>query len=422
MSADRITIGERQIWGGRTSFGISAADRRQHVYVIGKTGTGKSTLLRNMMIQDIEAGRGVGFIDPHGDLAEELLDCIPPSRVRDVVYFNPADREFPIGFNLLREAGFDRHLVASGIVSAFKNVWRDSWGPRLEYILYCTVAALTGIQNATVLGIQRMLTDERYRKWVVRQVGDPAIRTFWENEFARYDKRFLAEAIAPIQNKVGQLMMSPIIRNVLGQVRSRFNPRFLMDDGRIFIANLAKGRLGEDKANLLGSMLVTAFQLAAMSRTDMPERDCRDWYLYVDEFHNFATESFASILSEARKYRLCLTLAHQFTSQIRPEIRDSVFGNVGTFVAFRVSEADATLLDREYGGGYSARRFTDLGNFEVYVKAILHGEQLEPFSARTNVRIDRRHGRRVNIVRRSRNSFATPRHTVEGRIKRWMER
>lgn len=374
-----------------------------------------------MLIQDIEAGHGIGFIDPHGDLAEELLDCIPPSRVRDVIYFNPGDREFPIGFNLLRTNHDQSDLVASGIVSAFKNVWRDSWGPRLEYILYASLAALADVEHTTLLGIPRMLSDARYREWIVRQVRDPAIRSFWENEFARYDKRLLVEAISPIQNKVGQLVLSPIIRNVVGQVKSRFEPRYIMDNRRIFIASLSKGALGEDKANLLGSLLVTAFQLAAMSRIDTPACDRVDWNLYVDEFQNFATESFASILSEARKFRLSLTLANQHTRQVPEALRDAVFGNVGTFISFRVSEADAAMLAREYGDGYSPHQFIGLSNFEAMAKSLEHGEQREPFAVTTEPPLDRRYGRGASIVRRARNSFAAPRVVVEDRIRRWME-
>lgn len=418
---NRIEIGHRQTWGGQQAVGIEAADRRQHVYVIGKTGTGKSSLLKNLIVQDIEAGDGVGLIDPHGDLALDVLDGVPPWRTRDVLYFHPADAEHPIGFNPLHGAvGDRRHLVASSIVSAFKNVWSDSWGPRLEYVLYATVASLACLENGTLLGIQRMLSDAQYRRWVVQQVEDPMVRAFWEREFASFDKRLAAEIIAPIQNKVGQIVMSPLIRNVVGQVKSRIDPRFLMDNRRIFIANLAKGRLGEDKANLLGSLLVSAFHLAAMGREDVPERDRQDWYLYVDEFQNFATDSFASILSEARKQRLCLTLAHQHTSQIRPEVRDSIFGNAGTIVSFRVSEADAAVLAREFGHSYDSSAFTDLPNYEALMKLLSAGEYGEPFRARMPPPVERRYGRRQSIIRRARESHATPRRTVEGRIKRWM--
>lgn len=415
-----ITIGRRQVWGGQVPFGLSAIDRRQHAYVIGKTGTGKSTLLRNMMVQDIEAGYGLGFIDPHGDVAEELLDRIPPSRVGDVLYFNPADREYPIGFNILRALDADKNLVASGVVNAFKNVWGDSWGPRLEYILYASVAALAYVENGTLLGIQRMLADETYRKWVVRQVHDPIVRAFWNTEFARYDKRFLTEAIAPIQNKVGQLIMPSTMRHIVGQVRSRIDPRFIMDNRKILIANLAKGKLGQDKAALLGSLLVSSFQLAAMGRSNVPEASREDWYLYVDEFQNFATDSFTSILSEARKYRLCLTLAHQHTGQLRPEIRDAIFGNVGTLIGFRVSEKDARVLAGEYGRRYSADAFAILANYHAYAKILSSGEYTEPFEAVMCPPVEQVHLRSASIIRRSRNSYATARQTIENKIGRWL--
>lgn len=414
------TIGERAVWGGSQPFGLSRDSRSQHVYVVGKTGTGKSTLLRNMLIQDIEAGQGVGLIDPHGDLAEELLDCIPPGRLRDVIYFNPADREHPIGLNLLRSASEGQeHLVASGLVSAFKNVWADSWGPRLEYVLYGCMAALAYAENATILGAQRMLTDSEYRRWVVEQVKDPMVRAFWRDEFEGFDKRHLSEVIAPLQNKVGQLVMSPVIRNIVGQVANRVDFRQVMDRKRIFIANLSKGQLGEDKAGLLGSMLVTAFQLAAMSRAGLPKTERTDWSLYVDEFQNFATDSFASILSEARKYGLSLTLSHQYTAQLREPIRNAVLGNVGTMLAFRVSEADARLLAREYGNDESPGLFTDLPNYEFRVRALNHGEPLEPFTVKASPAIEVSYGKSAAIIRRSREAYGTPRAVVEDKITRW---
>jgi type IV secretory pathway TraG/TraD family ATPase VirD4 len=295
-------LGERWVWGGEQPVGLRRQDRRQHLYVVGKTGTGKTTLLRNLILQDIEAGEGVGLIDPHGDLAEELLDFIPKWRTDHVLYFDPADGQWPVGFNLLKSVEpHRRHLVASAVVGSFKSIWRDSWGPRLSYLLYASVAALLECQNTSLLGVQRMLADSRYRDWVVRQVRDPAVRSFWEKEFAGYDRRFLSEVISPVQNKVGQLLMSPPVRLAIGQVRSRLDPRFLMDNRRILIANLSKGRLGEDKSALLGALLVSQFQAAAMARAEVPEEGRRDFYLYIDEFHNFTTDSFASILSEARK-------------------------------------------------------------------------------------------------------------------------
>jgi len=420
---DIVYIGQRNVWGGDEPFGLSRADRRHHMYCLGKTGSGKTTLLRNLILQDIRAGEGVGVIDPHGDLSEELLDHIPPSRTDDVIYFNPADTEYPIGFNLLRTVPKDvRHLVASGFVSALKSIWHDSWGPRLEYILYAASAALLDCENASVLGIQRMLGDERYREWVIRQVKDPIVRSFWRDEFARYDRRFLVEAIAPIQNKVGQLLMAPPVRNIFGQIKTKIDPAFMMNKRRIFIANLSKGKLGPDKASLIGAVLVTQFQLAAMARAHVPEHDRADFFMYVDELHNFTTDSFASLLSESRKYRLCLTLSHQYSGQLREEVRDAVFGNVGTVVSFRVGEMDGFLLEREFGGTYAASHFTELRNFEICVKLLSDGGHNYPFTGMTFPPLSVRYGRAENIVRRSREKYATSRQTVEARIDRWMQR
>ena len=312
-----ITIGERHGWGEPQPFGIAAVDERQHIYIIGKTGSGKTTLLRNLIVQHIALGHGVGVIDPHGDLAEELLNHIPPKRADHLVYFNPGDIEFPIGMNVIGSVKPDeRHLVASGIVGAFKGIWRDSWGPRLEYILYNAVSALLECRNQTLLGVNRLLTDDTYRAKVIRQIKDPFIRAFWAEEYESYDERFKREAIAPIQNKIGQFLLNPVVRNILGQVRKKVDIPFVMDNGRLFIANLSKGQLGHDKANLLGSLLVTQFQLGAMARSNRPESERRDFYLFIDEFQNFSTDAFASILAEARKYRLCLTLSHQYIDQL----------------------------------------------------------------------------------------------------------
>jgi hypothetical protein len=418
-----IFLGVREVWGQELPFALSHNDRRHHLYTIGKSGAGKTTLLRNLILQDIEAGHGVAVIDPHGDLANDILDHMPRHRIEDVAYFNPADMEYPVGFNLLGSTPPDeRHLVASGVVGVFKTIWPEFWGPRLEYILYAAVAALLDCENVTLLGVQRMLSDARYRAWVVKQIKDPMVRSFWVNEFENYDKKFLHEAIAPIQNKVGQLLMSPHIRNILGQVRSRINARFMMDNGRIFIADVSKGKLGADKSNLMGAMLVTQFQLAAMSRADVPEAERRDFFLYVDEFQSFASDSFISILSEARKYRLCLTLSHQYIDQLRPEIRDAVFGNVGSIVAFRVGHRDAKVLEQAFGETWRASQFTSLGNYEVCAKLLADGQDCEPFLGKTLPPIGERHGRRDKIVRRSRQKYATHRQIVEDKIKRWLDR
>jgi len=419
---EHIVIGIRDSWGGEVPFALSPADRLHHVWIIGKSGTGKTTLLRNMFLQDVEAGRGVGLIDPHGDLAADVLDHIPRRRAEDVAYFDPADADHPVGINLLGQVPPERrHVVASGIVSVFRGIWPDFWGPRLEYILYAAVAAILDCENVSLMGVSRMLSDELYRLWVVKQVKDPMVKRFWTHEFARYDKKFLMEAVAPIQNKVGQLLMAPEIRNVLGQVRSRMDTRFMMDNGRIFVANLSKGKLGADKANLLGALWVTQFDLAARARADVPERERRDFTLYVDEFHSFVSDAFASILSEARKYRLGLVLCHQYLDQLKPGILEAVMGNAGSVVAFRTGHKDAEALEAAFGKAYPASQFTSLNNGEVCAKLLSDGQDIEPFLGRTLPAWGIRHGRRSSIIRRSREKYATRREIMERRVAAWLK-
>src|SRR5436309_13250731 len=374
-----ITLGEREGWGQSVPFGVSASDQRQHIYIIGKTGSGKTTLLRNLIIQHIAFGHGVGVIDPHGDLAEELLHHIPPRRADHLVYFNPGDLEFPIGLSVLANVAPDnRHLVASGIVGAFKGIWRDSWGPRLEYILYNAVSALLDCRNATLLGVNRMLTDSTFRAEMIHQIKDPFIRAFWAEEYAGYDERFKREAIAPIQNKIGQFLLNPVVRNILGQIKTKVSISFIMDNGRLFIANLSKGSLGHEKANLLGSLIVAQFQLGAMARSNRPEEERRDFYLFIDEFQNFSTDVFASILAEARKYRSCLILSHQYIDQLPLPVRQAVFGNVGTLISFRVGSAEAEIMEKEFGNAFSASTLADLNRFEAIVKLLENGANREP--------------------------------------------
>jgi len=420
-NGDYIIIGERPGWGDPQPFGISAKDQRQHIYIIGKTGSGKTTLLRNLILQHINAGHGVGLIDPHGDLAEGLLHQIPPSRFDHLVYFDPADLDFPIGLNFLANVEPDkRHLVAAGIVSAFKGIWRDSWGPRLEYILYNAVSALLECKNVTLLGVNRMLTDEKYRAQIIRQIKDPFIRSFWVEEYAGYDERFKREAIAPIQNKLGQFLLNPVIRNILGQVKTRVSIPFIMDNGRLFIANLSKGRLGEDKANLLGSLLVSQFQLGAMARANQPEEERRDFYLFIDEFQNFSTDAFASILAEARKYRLCLVLSHQYIDQLSLPVRHAVFGNVGTPIAFRIGHTDAEVMEKEFGKTFSVNMLADLQRHEAVVKLLEDGDNRMPFLAKMFPPLVFQVGRKQRLIARSRERFATPRAEIEEKLKRWM--
>lgn len=415
-----IIIGERHGWGDPQPFGISVEDQRQHIYILGKTGSGKTTLLKNLIVQHIQQGHGVGLIDPHGDLAQELLDYIPRSRTDHLCYFNPADVEYPIGFNLLANVPKDeQHLVASGVISALKGIWRDSWGPRLEYILYNALAALLECQNTTLLGVNRMLTDNDYRAWVLKQVRDPFIRAFWVEEYERYEPRFRREAIAPIQNKVGQFLLNPVIRNILGQVKSKVKIPFIMDNRGLFIANLSRGRIGEHEVNLLGSLLVTQFQLAAMGRAKRPEADRKDFYLFIDEFQNFSTDAFSSILAEARKYRLCLVLSHQYIDQLSLPVRQAVFGNVGTMIAFRVGHADADVLENEFGVNFPASAFTDLNRYEALVKLLENGVNIEPFRERTLSPVKYITSRRDALIVSSRDRFAIQRQNIEKKLHTW---
>jgi hypothetical protein len=417
-----IILGLHDGWGQDKPVVLSCHDRLHHLHIVGKSGTGKTTLLRSLILQDIDAGRGVAVIDPHGDLAFDLLNHIPRRHAERVVYFDPSDEKHAVSFNLLARVPKERrHLVASGIVAAFKGIFPDFFGPRMEYVFYAAVAALLDCENVTLLGLQRMLTDETYRSWVVAQVKDPMVRSFWEREFESHDRRTRAEMVSPILNKVGPILMAPQVRNILGQVRNRIDARYTMDDGRIFIANLSKGKLGADKANLLGSFLVTQFQVAALSRADIPEDERRDFFLYVDEFHSFVTDSFAPILSEARKYRLGLTLAHQYFDQLKPEILNAVMGNVGSLIAFRVGHKDAKALEGAFGGSYVASQFSGLSNREICAKVLSSGKDIEPFMGRTLPPSGKRHGRRAAIIRRSREKYSAPRAEVEERIARWLQ-
>lgn len=398
-------------------FGIKTSDRRYHMYAIGKTGTGKSTMLRNMIIDDVQKGKGICVVDPHGDLIQHVLDFIPDHRIDDVVYFNPADREHPIGFNLLESVDPDlRSIVASGLMSIFTKLWANVWSARMEYILRNTVLALLEYPEATLLEIMKMLVDPVFRRKVLFHVKDPVIRDFFLNEYEKYEPKFRTEAIAPIQNKVGQFLSSSTIRNIMGQKKSTIDMRQIMDEGKILLVDLSVGKIGEDNAALLGSMIITKIQLAAMGRADTPEEERRDFYLYVDEFQNFATESFAVILSEARKYRLNLIITHQYIAQMPEVVSSAVFGNVGTIVAFRVGASDAGSLAKEFEPVFSANDLVNLDNYYVYLKMAIDARTAVPFSAITLPPFRGKNENRERVIGQSIDRYASSRDDVESEI------
>lgn len=408
-------------------FGIKTDDRRRHMYVIGKTGMGKTTLLENMFLSDVYAGHGCCYIDPHGDTAEKLIDFIPAWRINDVVYFNPADFDNPIGFNVL-EVNHDlphdllveeKERISSSLLSVFKKIWENVWSARMEYIMNNTVKALLDTPGTTLLGINRMLSDKDYRLEIVRNIKDPIVKQFWVQEFAAYDAKFASEAVAPIQNKVGQFISSAVIRNIVAQAKSSLNLRDVMDREKIFIVNLSKGRNGDEAMRLLGGMLITKIQIAAMERVDMPEKLRKDFYLYVDEFQNFAVDSFASILSEARKYRLNLILAHQYIAQLSEPVRDAVFGNIGTIVSFRVGSPDALFLEPEFMPRFMAQDIIELPRAGVYVKLMIDGVTSQPFSASTLPPIGQSTGSTQRVIEQSRERYSGNRKSIEERVMAW---
>jgi energy-coupling factor transporter ATP-binding protein EcfA2 len=373
--------------GAMVPFGIKAKDRQRHMYVIGKTGMGKSTLLENMAAQDIINGEGMAFIDPHGSAAETLLEYIPEHRINDVVYFAPFDMDNPVSFNVMEDVGEDkRHLVVSGLMSTFKKIWVDAWSARMEYILTNALLVLIEYPDTTLLSVNRLFVDKEYRLKVVDYCKDPAVKAYWTDEFANYTERFAAEALPAIQNKIGQFTGNPLIRNIIGQPHSSFDIRKMMDEKKILIMNLSKGMIGETNANLLGSMLTTRIYLAAMSRADLHPsvmKTMPNFYFYVDEFQSFANSTFANILSEARKYHLNLIIAHQYVDQMEEDVRSAVFGNVGTTIAFRVGPFDAEVLETVFSPQFLAVDLVNLGFAQVYLSLMIDGVGSQPFSAVT---------------------------------------
>ncbi len=407
-------------------FGIKRDDRRRHMYVIGKTGMGKSSLLENMAIQDIQNGEGVCVVDPHGEFSEKMISAIPDNRIDDVVYFNPADKEFPLAFNILESINDDKkNLVASGMMGVFKKIWPDVWSSRMEYILNNAILALLDYPGSTMLGVNRMMSDKDFRKRVYPKIKDPVVKSFWLNEFDKWDDRFRKEAVAAIQNKVGQFLSSSTIRHIVGQPKSTINIEEIMNQRKILIVNLSKGRIGEDAMRLLGGMLISKIQLAAMERVNIPEEERKDFYLYVDEFQNFATESFANILSEARKYRLSLILAHQYINQLifdgNTTVRDAIFGNVGTLISFRVGAEDAEYLEKEFDPIFLMNDIINLSKYHIYLKLMIDGIAGDAFSAVTlpPKNDSQLSGNEEKIKKISREKYSQPKEVIEEKIAHW---
>jgi CxxC-x17-CxxC domain-containing protein len=423
---DITYFGKTNFRNSNNIFGIKRKDRRQHMYVLGKSGTGKSVLLSNLIVQNIQNGEGVCVVDPHGELVEEILHLIPDHRVKDVIYFNPADTEFHIGFNVIQlDDPKYKHLVASGLMGIFTKIWANAWSSRMEYILNNAILALLDTPGTTLLGIPRLLVDKDYRQMIISNLKDPVVKAFWIHEYEQWREQFRNEAIAPIQNKVGQFLSTSIIRNVVGQPKSTIDIFKIMNEGKIFLVNVSKGRIGEDNSALLGGMIITKIQLAAMERVRIPEDERKDFYLYVDEFQNFATDSFSNILSEARKYRLNLTVAHQYTAQLEnkdgSKVRDAVFGNVGTMIIFRVGADDADFLEKEFEPEFTAQDLVNLPNYNIYLKLMIDGVTSRPFSATTlpPIKIDLAKGVKEKIIESSRKLYTRSRVEVENEIAKW---
>ncbi len=409
--------------GKREMFGIRAVDRGKHIYVIGKTGMGKSTMLENMAIQDIQNGEGIAFVDPHGATAEKLLDFVPHERIQDVVYFAPFDTDYPIGFNVMEDVGYDkRHLVVSGLMGALKRIWVDAWSARMEYILQNTLLALLEYPDSTLLDVNRMLTNKTFRNVVIEKISDPIVKGFWTEEFASFTDTYTREATPAIQNKIGQFTANPLIRNIVGQGKSSFDLRKIMDEKKIFIVNLSKGRMGETNASLLGSMLVVKIYLAAMSRADEPAARMTKlprFYFYVDEFQSMMNQAFADILSESRKYKLALTLANQYIEQMEEEVRDAVFGNIGTLICFRVGPFDAEVLETVFTPTFTPEDLIGLGIGQIYLTLMIDGVGSPPFSAETIPPIEKPHiSYRDDVVRSSRALYGRVRAEIETMINK----
>lgn len=380
---EEITVfAETNFRGERKRFGIRRKDRRAHMYILGRTGMGKSTLLETLIASDLQAGNGLALLDPHGDLAKRVRARLPGDRETDLIDFDPAERIIP--YNPLRVSDPSRrYVVASGLISAFRKIWSESWGPRMEHILRHALLTLCEFPGSTLLDLPRLLTDPPFRRAVVARVTDPQVQDFWRTEFGRYSAYFRNEAVAPILNKVGAFLASPVVRAVVGDREAGLDLRQFMDEGKVLIANLSKGKLGEDASALLGALLVTGFEVAALSRAEVAEEERRDFYLYVDEVQTFATLSLAEILQEARKYRLNLILAHQYLDQLDEEIQLALLGNVGTLITFRVGVRDAEVLAKEFFPQFAVEDLVSLPRYQIYLRLMIDGVVSRGFSALT---------------------------------------
>lgn len=420
---DGVTVfAETDYRGAKMDFGIKREDRRKHFYILGKTGVGKSTVFKNMFISDILRGDGACIVDPHGELVDELLDFIPPERIEDVIYLNPTDTQYPIGFNLLElKDKSQRDLIADGVVEVFKKQFGTSWGPRLQYILTNTVATALEAQGTTLLSVPRMLLDKNYRKFILKQVDDPILLKFWEEEYAQMaqNSKLLSESVSPIQNKVGRFISSAVTRNIVGQVKSTIDLRDIMDNQKILLVNLAQGKLGEETASLLGGMIITRLQSTALERVDVPADQRPDFFLFVDEFQNFATDSFAKILSEARKFKLDLCMTNQYIDQLPLTVRQAIFGNVGTLGSFVVSQSDASILEKEFAPNVTSADLVSLDAHSMYIKLCIDGMTSNTFSARSLPPRFEPFGLKEKVIAHSREKYGTPKEVIEDKITRW---
>jgi len=417
-------IGQTMYRDSAIKFGIKRSDRRKHIYIVGKTGTGKTTVLKNMIIQDMRAGEGVAVLDPHGQLIDELLDFVPEDRIDDVVMFNPADSDNPVALNMLEMVDpKQKTLMADTLVDVFKKYFADSWGPRLEYILKNCILTLLEVPNTSLLSVIRLLTDRDYRKHIVGMIQDPQMKSFWNNEFAKMERneRLITEAISPIQNKVGQFLNSELIRNIVGQPKSSIKVDEIINSGKLFFVDLSTGRIGANNASLLGAMIVSQLQFAAMRRVDIPENERRDFFMYADEFQNFATDSFAVVLSEARKYRLDLTLTHQYIEQMPEAVKDAVFGNIGTLICFTVGPTDAHFLEREFEPVFMQNDLINLGRYEMYLKLQIDDTQSQPYSAVSLPPSTDSVNTKDRAISASRSRYGRSVENVEKIIKKWTE-